>query len=213
MSETAPPEPADGRVRTPERQGDVLAIQELVVAYGHAVDDRDWTRWEALFTPDAHIDYLHSGGIAGTPAELAAWMPDALSMFTWSLHSVHTHEIAFTGPEIATGRLHLFNRNGLEWNGRPELFDVGGRYLDEYRVVDGHWRFARRRVVTDGYSPAYGARFLKRVIDDQIKLPLSQRWKDSTHFRASLKDGQVVVETAGPRLVAASDSDQIAVNY
>ncbi|MGZ6928796.1 MAG: nuclear transport factor 2 family protein, partial [Acidimicrobiia bacterium] len=55
MTDATPPEPADGRVRTPERQGDVLAIQELVVAYGHAVDDRDWARWEALFTVDAHI--------------------------------------------------------------------------------------------------------------------------------------------------------------
>ena len=50
------------------------------------------------------------------------------------------------------------------------------------------------------------------VIDDQIKLPLSQRWKDANHFRASVKDGNIVVESSGPRLVSASD-DQIAVNY
>jgi hypothetical protein len=144
MTAETSPEPADGRVHTPERQGDVLAIQELAIAYGHAVDDRDWTRWEALFTHDAHIDYLHSGGIAGNPAELAAWMPDALAMFAWSLHSVLTHEIRFTGPEAATGRVHLFNRNGLEWNSRPELFDVGGRYLDEYRRTGDTWQFSRR---------------------------------------------------------------------
>ena len=60
--------------------------------------------------------------------------------------------------------------------------------------------------MTDGYSLAYGARFLKRVIDDRIKLPLSQQWKEANHFRASVKDGQVVVEAAGPRLVAASES-------
>ena len=144
MTDPAPPEAADGLVRTPARQGDVLAIQELVVAYGCAVDDRDWTRWEALFTPDAHIDYLHSGGIVGTPAQLAAWMPDALGLFAWSLHSVLTHEIRFTGPDTATGRVHLFNRNGLEWQGRPEIFDVGGRYLDDYRRTGDTWRFSRR---------------------------------------------------------------------
>jgi len=28
-----------------------------------------------------------------------------------------------------------------------------GRYLDEYRVVDGEWRFAQRRVLVDALSP------------------------------------------------------------
>jgi ATP-dependent Clp protease ATP-binding subunit ClpA len=72
---------------------------------------------------------------------------------------------------------------------------------------------ALEKLVTDGYSPAYGARFLKRVIDDQIKLPLSQSWKEGNHFRATVKDNQVVVEVAGPRLVATTDSKAIAVNY
>lgn len=134
----------DGRVPSPERQGDILAIQDLAVSYGHAVDDRDWQRWRALFTDDAELDYTHSGGIAGPIAEVAAWMPDALSAFTWSLHSVFTHEVRFTGADTATGRVHLFNRNGIEWNGRAELCDIGGLYLDDYRRVGDAWRFSRR---------------------------------------------------------------------
>ena len=63
---------------------------------------------------------------------------------------------------------------------------------------------ALEKLVTDGYSLAYGARFLKRVIDDRIKLPLSQQWKEANSFRATLRDGQIVVEAVGPRLVAAS---------
>ncbi len=134
----------DGRVLEPARAADVAAIEDLVVAYGFAVDDRDWVRWEALFTPDAHLDYTHSGGITGAPAEIAAWMPGGLAIFTWSLHSVLTHEVRFTGPDTATGRVHLFNRNGLEWKGRAELCDVGGLYLDEYLRVGECWKFSRR---------------------------------------------------------------------
>jgi len=137
-------ESADGRVLSTERRGDVLAIQDLAVAYGYAVDDKDWTRWEALFTVDAFIDYTHSGGITGTPAELAAWLPDAMGAFIWTLHSVMNHEIRFTGPDTATGRLNLFNRNAIEWQGATEFSDVGGLYLDEYRKVGDAWRFARR---------------------------------------------------------------------
>ena len=63
----------------------------------------------------------------------------------------------------------------------------------------------------DGYSLAYGARFLKRVIDDKIKLPLSQQWKEANSFRAVVRDDQVVIEAAGPQLVTSADPDAIAV--
>ena len=134
----------DGQIPSAERLADVVAIQDLAIAYGHAVDDRDWTRWRALFTNDAELDYTHSGGIAGGIEEVTAWMPGGLSLFRWSLHSVFTHEVRFTGPDTATGRAHLLNRNGVEWEGTVEIFDVGGLYLDEYRRVGDAWRFTRR---------------------------------------------------------------------
>src|SRR5262249_41829694 len=38
-------------------------------------------------------------------------------------------------------------------------------------------------IAVEGYSLAYGARFLKRFIDEQIKLPITMSWKDASHFR------------------------------
>ena len=134
----------DGLVRDPERVADVAAIRDLAISYAHAVDDRDWDRFGALWAPDATIDYTASGGIAASAAEVTAWMPGALAIFTWCLHSISTHEIRFTGPDTATGRVHVFNRNGLVWEGQDEVFDVGGRYLDEYVRLGDRWRFARR---------------------------------------------------------------------
>jgi len=135
---------ADGRVLDPAGVADRLAIQDLATAYAHAVDDRDWPRWEALFLPDARIDYTSAGGIAGTPAELAAWMPAALAAFEFCLHSTSTHEIRFTGPDTATGRVHVFNRNGARWEGQPEIVDVGAVYEDTYARDGDRWRFASR---------------------------------------------------------------------
>ncbi len=56
-------------------------------------------------------------------------------------------------------------------------------------------------IVTQGYNLAFGARFLKRVIDERIKLPISARWRDGSHFQVKVKDGEVVVEPAPARLV------------
>jgi len=101
---------------------------------------------------------------------------------------------------------------------KDEVRHIALKYLDEVTTSLKRWNKtlvvepeALEKIVTDGYSPAYGARFLKRVIDDQIKLPLSQRWKDGNTFRAMVKEDRVVVESAGPRLVASADTDAIAV--
>jgi hypothetical protein len=134
----------NGVVHDADSVADVLAIQDLVTSYAYAVDDRDWQRWEALFLPDARIDYTSAGGIAGTPAELAAWMPDALSVFEFCLHSTSTHEIRFTGPDTASGRVHVFNRNGVRREGEAEIVDVGAVYEDTYARDGDRWRFASR---------------------------------------------------------------------
>ncbi len=51
-------------------------------------------------------------------------------------------------------------------------------------------------IVATGYSLAFGARFLKRVIDEQIKLPLSERWHQGAHFAITMEDGAVNVHAA-----------------
>ena len=51
-------------------------------------------------------------------------------------------------------------------------------------------------IVRKGYSMAFGARFLKRFIDEQVKLPVSARWNDGSRFEVVAKDDQLIVETA-----------------
>jgi ATP-dependent Clp protease ATP-binding subunit ClpA len=56
---------------------------------------------------------------------------------------------------------------------------------------------ALEQLVRDGYSLAYGARFLKRVIEDRIKLPISQRWSEGSQFIADLREGSVTIDVTG----------------
>lgn len=165
------PSDQDGGVLDPGRHADVLAVRDLAISYAYAVDDRDWARWEALFTADAALDYTRIGGIAGPPAEVAAWMPDAMAVFVWSLHSILTHEVRFTGPDTATGRVHVFNRNGVIWDDVAELCDVGGVYLDAYRRVGDAWRFTRRvetcQYVTGGAFAAVVRQLVANAVPDE----------------------------------------------
>src|SRR6187399_1016415 len=84
---------------------------------------------------------------------------------------------------------------------RDQVRGIAEKYLDEIartlcrsekcltvepEVIDA--------LVTAGHSMANGARFLKRVIDERIKLPLSQQWKEASGFRATLEGDRIVVE-------------------
>jgi ATP-dependent Clp protease ATP-binding subunit ClpC len=46
-----------------------------------------------------------------------------------------------------------------------------------------------------GFSPAYGARFLKRHIDEKVKLPITTMWKGAAQFRVDVADGEVTIKS------------------
>jgi ATP-dependent Clp protease ATP-binding subunit ClpA len=55
---------------------------------------------------------------------------------------------------------------------------------------------ALEQLVQDGYSLCYGARFLKRTIEDRLKLPISQHWTEGDVFTADVVDGRIQVEVS-----------------
>jgi ATP-dependent Clp protease ATP-binding subunit ClpA len=101
---------------------------------------------------------------------------------------------------------------------KDEVKQIAVKYIDQVTTSLRRWGKtlviepeALDKLVSEGYSMAYGARFLKRVIDDRIKLPLSQRWKEANAFRVTVQDEHIVVESVGPRLLTSSSEDAIAV--
>jgi ATP-dependent Clp protease ATP-binding subunit ClpA len=49
-------------------------------------------------------------------------------------------------------------------------------------------------VTEKGFSPAYGARFLKRHIDEKVKLPITTMWKGATRFQVDAEEGEVTIK-------------------
>ncbi len=45
-----------------------------------------------------------------------------------------------------------------------------------------------------GFSPAYGARFLKRHIDEKVKLPITTMWKGASRFSVDVEEGEVKIK-------------------
>jgi ATP-dependent Clp protease ATP-binding subunit ClpA len=48
-------------------------------------------------------------------------------------------------------------------------------------------------LIEKGFSPAYGARFLKRTIDELVKLPVTTKWKEAHTFFVDFVDDQLKI--------------------
>ena len=66
-------------------------------------------------------------------------------------------------------------------------------------------------LVQEGYNLAYGARFLKRVIDDRVKLPISQRWKEGSHCHVKVADGRVRVDVISAELAPFKGAELVVL--
>jgi ATP-dependent Clp protease ATP-binding subunit ClpA len=56
---------------------------------------------------------------------------------------------------------------------------------------------AVNKLTESGFNTAYGARFLKRHIDEKVKLPITGMWKTSSRFSVDVENGEVVVKPEG----------------
>lgn len=117
-------------------------IQQLLVDYSTAIDTRNFDGLDAVFTPDAYIDYRALGGIAGRFPEVKAWLAEVLPNFATYSHMLGLPAIRVDG-DSATARTFCFNPMVFSAENDPMML-VGLWYDDEFvRTADG-WRMSRR---------------------------------------------------------------------
>jgi 3-phenylpropionate/cinnamic acid dioxygenase small subunit len=124
---------------------DRIEINDLLIRYTRGIDQKDWKLLDTVFTPDAELDYVSSGGIAGGYPEVRAWLEKALAIFPATLHYVTNSEVTLQGDR-ASARTAVYNpmffRNP---DGSMHHFAVGAWYVDELVRTKQGWRIAKRR--------------------------------------------------------------------
>jgi uncharacterized protein (TIGR02246 family) len=127
------------------------SIRDLVARYNANGDSGRFDQVVELFAPDA-VMVVDGEAFEGRDQIRTIFTGAAASLRDHGQgpvmlrHCTSTLQIDVQGPDHATSRCyyHVLMAHGL---------DHWGRYLDEYRVVDGSWHFARRREVLDGAVP------------------------------------------------------------
>lgn len=118
-----------------------MAIQQLLVDYATAIDQRRFDDLDFIFTPDAYIDYRAMGGIDGAFPQVKDWLAQVLPRFPAFLHLMGNFDIRLNGDN-AGGRTMCLNPMQLDAEGRVLFCALW--YDDEFlRTPDG-WRITRR---------------------------------------------------------------------
>ena len=153
------------------------------------------------------------------------YLSDAIVIMTSNLGSEHfrklTNPLGFRSGGVAVEQVAGDVRRELERRFPPEFLNRVDEVVlfsplthDEAREIAKHYleqvtlTMAKSQktldidddaldaIVTQGHNLAFGARFLKRVIDERIKLPISVHWRDSSHFHARIHEGDIVLDVA-----------------
>ena len=126
-------------------------IRNLVAAYNAFGDRGRFDELMGLFEPDAVMEIGDGHTYEGADRIREIFTRTRSSVTSGAQPSYVQHHtspvhITMVDQDHATGRAYfsVLMEHGL---------DHWGRYDDEYRRTDGNWRFARRRVRTDGFTP------------------------------------------------------------
>jgi uncharacterized protein (TIGR02246 family) len=133
---------------------DIEAIRQLKARYFRTLDTKDWAAMRQVFTDDAVMDTLASGGTVVTGADEI--MPFLLGVIgdVVTVHHGHTPEIELTSATTATGIWAM--EDMLRWPDGREMHGYG-HYHETYEKAGGAWRIKTltlTRLRTDVTEPA-----------------------------------------------------------
>jgi hypothetical protein len=129
------------------------SIRDLVARYNANGDTGRFEQLPPLFAEDAVME-----GVGGTEfnghAEILTIFTGARdratenngNVPTYLRHMTATLQIDLIDESHAKSRCYYFVITAIG-------LDHWGRYIDEFKTVNGEWKFARRRVTVDGNTP------------------------------------------------------------
>ncbi len=146
-------------------EGDALArlqdrreIEDALVCYARALDDRDWGRLVDCFVPEARVRYGERPELVGLEA-VTNYVRRALAPLDASQHRIGTLEVVFTGPGEARSRCYLAAEHIRVSASGGSRYTVGGSYADRWRRTESGWRISERTLLvswTDGNPRVLG---------------------------------------------------------
>lgn len=126
---------------------DKLEINELLARYCHALDQKDWEAFQAIFLPDAVLDFTAFGGPKGSPVALQEFFTPILSSLASTQHTVSTIKVDLAGDRASARSAAIVPMTAKTPEGKESTFVSGLWYEDDLERTQDGWRIKSRKQV------------------------------------------------------------------
>ncbi|MDP4928124.1 nuclear transport factor 2 family protein [Sphingorhabdus sp.] len=140
-----------------QEMSDRFEIQDLMVGYCYAVDDRDFDTLDQYFTDDAVIDYTEMVPFKGSLAETKEFLRASLASIAMFQHAISTTQYKING-DVAETRTVCTNPMVVTGDdGQPQTLFFGLWYIHQFRRTAAGWRISllREKKCYDHNLPSY----------------------------------------------------------
>lgn len=137
-----------------------LEIQEVLIRYARALDERKPALFDDVFLSDAELDYRAAGGVCGDPGAWQEWVHATMARFDSWQHLLTNFVIDVAGDR-ATAFTRCYNPlQGRAPGGGSYVLHVGCSYDDQLVRTAKGWRIQKRVLgmdwLDDSQAPAGG---------------------------------------------------------
>ena len=122
-------------------------LQDVMLSYAAAVDDRDMARYRACFAEDAEIVGFGEETVTGADAWTAS-VESQLDAFSSTQHLMSPQLASITG-DIASARTDVQALHVLK-DGNGAIFTLWATYLTDFVRNDDGWKISRHELVIRG---------------------------------------------------------------
>ena len=122
-------------------------LQDVMLSYAAAVDDRDMARYRACFAEDAEIVGFGEETVTGADAWTAS-VESQLDAFSSTQHLMSPQLASITG-DTATARTDVQALHVLR-DGSGAMFTLWATYLTDFVRKEDGWKISRHELVIRG---------------------------------------------------------------
>lgn len=122
-------------------------LQDVMLSYAAAVDDRDMARYRACFAEGAEIVGFGEGTVTGADAWTAS-VESQLDAFSSTQHLMSPQLASITG-DTASARTDVQALHVLK-DGNGAMFTLWATYLTDFVRNDDGWKISRHELVIRG---------------------------------------------------------------
>lgn len=121
-------------------------ITQALYLYARAIDAKEFGLLDAVFVPDADIDYAVPGGTRLRLREMVDWLREALSMFHMTQHVISNPLIVLSGDRAESTAYLTATHEQVGLDGKRTVFVDHGVYKDDWVRTPQGWRIRARRL-------------------------------------------------------------------